>query len=81
MFLHGYEVEEEPKYHALMKGHELVHDYDIYWNYDKSNHDVFVSRLHPPLDNFTTKMSKAEWNKRGINESNADFVKVDEELN
>lgn len=73
-----YEVEEEPLYHALIKGHELVHDYDIYWNYDKSNHDVFVSRLHPPLDNFTTEMSKLDWIRLGINDSNADFVKVEE---
>ena len=72
-----YEVEEEPLYHALIKGHELVHDYDVYWNYDKYDRDVFVSRLHPPHDNFTTEMSKREWIKIGINDSNADFVKVD----
>ena len=71
-----YEVEEEPKYHALIKGHELVHDYDVYWNYDKYDRDVFVSRLHPPHDNFTTEMSKSEWNGLGINDSNADFVEV-----
>ena len=73
-----YEVEEEPKYHALIKGHELVHDYDVYWNYDKYDRDVFVSRLHPPHDNFTTEMSKREWIKIGINDSNADFVEVEE---
>ena len=72
-----YEVGEEPLYHALIKGHDLVHDYDIYWNCDKYNRDVFVSRLHPPLDNFTTELSKEEWNELGINDSNADFVKVD----
>ena len=73
-----YEVEEEPKYHALIKGFELVSGYDIYWNYDKYDRDVFVSRLHPPHDNFTTEMSKREWIKLGINDSNADFIEVDE---
>ena len=72
-----YEVEEEQRYCALIKGHELVHDYDVYWNYDKYDRDVFVSRLHPPHDNFTTEMSKREWIKIGINDSNADFVEVD----
>ena len=76
-----YEVEEEPLYHALIKGHELVHDYDVYWNYDKYDRDVFVSRLHRSHDNFTTEMRKREWIKIGINDSNADFVEVDEELN
>ena len=73
----GYRI-EEPLYHALIKGHELVHDYDIYWNCDKYDNDVFVSRLHPPLDNFTTELSKEEWNKLGINDSNADFVRADD---
>ena len=73
-----YEVEEEPLYHALIKGHDLVNDYDIYWNCDKYDRDVFVSRLHPPHDNFTTELSKQEWNELGINESNADFVRVEE---
>ena len=76
----GYRV-EKPLYHALIKGHELIHDYNIYWNCDKYDNDVFVSRLHPPLDNFTTELTKEEWNELGINDTNADFVKVDEELN
>ena len=73
----GYEV-EEPLYHALIKGHEVSNSCDIYWNYDKYDDDVFVSRLYPTHDNFLTEMSKSEWNGLGINDSNADFVKVDE---
>ena len=76
-----YKVEEEPVYHALIKGHEVSNSYDIYWNYDKCDDDVFVSRLYPSHDNFLTEMSKLEWIKLGINDSNADFVRVDEELN
>ena len=71
------EYEEEPLYHALIKGHEVSSSCDIYWNYDKYDDDVFVSRLYPTHDNFLTEMSKLEWVKLGINDSNADFVEVD----
>ena len=70
-------VEKEPLYHALIKGHDVSNSYDIYWNYDKCDNDVFVSRLYPSHDNFLTEMSKLEWNGLGINDSNADFVKVE----
>ena len=73
-----YEVEEEPLYHALIKGHDVSNSDDIYWNYDKYDNDVFVSRLYPSHDNFLTEMSKSEWNGLGINDSNADFVRVKE---
>ena len=73
-----YEVEEEPLYHALIKGHDVSSSDDIYWNYDKYDNDVFVSRLYPSHDNFLTEMSKSEWNELGINDSNADFVKAHE---
>ena len=76
-----YEVEEETMYYALIKGHELTDSYDVYWNYDKFDDNVFVTRLHPLHDNFVTEMSKSEWNELGINDSNADLIKVDEELN
>ena len=72
----GYRV-DKPLYHALIKGHEVSNSYDVYWNYDKYDNDVFVSRLYPSHDNFLTEMSKSEWNELGINDSNADFVKVE----
>ena len=72
----GYRV-ESPLCQALIKGHELADGYDIYWNCDKSDYGVFVSRLHPLNDNFITEMSKEDWNELGINDSNADFVKVE----
>jgi len=71
----GYRV-DEPLYQALIKGHEVTNSYYIYWNYDKSDDGVFVSILHPLNDNLITEMSKSEWNELGINDSNADFVKV-----
>ena len=76
--INSYEVEEEPLYHALIKGHDVSSSDDVYWNYDKYDNDVFVSRLYPSHDNFLTEMSKEDWNKRGINDSNADFVEVEE---
>ena len=71
-------VEEEQKYYALIKGHELTDSYNVYWNYDKFDCSVFVTRLHPLHDNFITEMSKSEWNELGINDSNADLIKVEE---
>ena len=69
---------EEPLYYALIKGHDVSGDYYVYWNCDKFNNDVIVSRLHPPHDDFSTELSKSEWNELGINDSNAEFVRVEE---
>ena len=76
--INSYEVEEEPLYHALIKGHGLLDTGRVYWDYDKSDDSVFISELYSLPDNFLTEMSKSEWNKLGINDSNADFFKVKE---
>ena len=80
-WLKGYEVEEESLYYALVKGHELVTDEgDIackYWNLRVPTGDVFPSNRYSRRGEFVVKMSKSEWNKLGINDSNADFVEVD----
>lgn len=73
-----YEVEEEPLYYALVKGHELIDSGKVYWIHAKNNDDVFISVLHSSDGNFLAEMSKEDWNKLGINDSNADFIKVDE---
>lgn len=73
----GYRV-EAPLYQALIKGHELTDGYDVYWSCDKYDRSVFVSRLEPLHGNFSTELSKSEWNDLGINDSNADFVEVKE---
>ena len=76
-----YEVEEEPLYHALIKGHELMVDKGDwtfkYWKSDTSNGRVFPSHRLINHDDFLTEISKEDWNELGINDSNADFVKVD----
>ena len=41
----GYEVEEEPLYYALIKGHELIDTGKVYWDYDKSDDSVFINEL------------------------------------
>ena len=73
-------VAEEPLYHALIKGHELVDFKDAwacnYWNLSVLDGRVFPSDKSSKDGLFSTKMTKSEWNKLGINDSNADFVKV-----
>ena len=77
-----YKVEEEHKYYALIKGHELITGEGIwdcrYWNLSTSDGVVFPSNRFSRDDKLLTKMSKEDWGKCGINESNADFVKVGE---
>lgn len=80
-WLDGYEVEEEPLYYALIKGHELMTDEGIwdcrYWNLSTSDGVVFPSDRFLQGRRFLTKMSKEDWNKCGINDTNADFVNVE----
>ena len=80
-----YEVEEEPLYYALIKGHKLMNDEGEwstkYWNLWVSGGCVFPADRLADYDDFLTTMSKEEWSECGINDSNADFVRVDEELN
>lgn len=74
----GCEVEEEPLYHALIKGHELIDSAKSYWYFNKAVDGVFISNVYNKYHTLLWEMTKAEWNKLGINESNADFVKVEE---
>lgn len=73
----GYRV-EAPLYCALIKGHELLDSDGFYWIYDKYEESVFLSKLYSLHGNFLTEMSKEEWNELGINDSNADFVRVEQ---
>ena len=76
-FTGEYEVEEEQLYHALIKGHELVNNSAKYWIYDKeSPENVFVGHRIQKYARFKEYLSKSEWNKLGVNDSNAEFVKV-----
>lgn len=74
----GYEVEQEPRYYAKIKGWELIRHKisQAYWNLEID--DLFVSD-NGELDygEYHTKMTKTEWNALGINETNADFEEVE----
>ena len=71
-------VEEEPLYHALIKGHELVRNSSKYWIHDTEYQgDVFVGHRIQMLPRFKERLTMPDWNELGINDSNADFVKVD----
>ena len=72
----GYRI-EAPLYCALIKGHELLDSDRFYWIYDKSDESVFVSKLYSLHGDFSTEMSKEEWNELGINDTNAEFVRLD----
>lgn len=81
-WIHGYEIEQEPLYYARIKGWELSTSGCVFWNY----YPIIESPLLPRLccgnkeeDVFArTKMTKEEWNKLGINDTNADFEKVEQ---
>lgn len=79
-WLDGYEVEEELLYHAMVKGHKLLvnKNASVYWNYDTTDNDVFLSNLDSEDGRYLNELSKEEWREFGINDSNADFVKVHE---
>ena len=71
-----------PKYYALIKGHELLErkgDWVVptYWCLDTTNRNMFISDRITVRDKFLIEASKSEWNKLGINDSNADFIKVE----
>ena len=77
--LYGYEIEQEPSYYAKIKGWELIHIEAVkaYWCLDID--DLFISTNGDlDLGEDHTKMTKTEWNEIGINDSNADFEKVEE---
>lgn len=78
-WLDGYEVEEEPLYYALIKGHELLDDVAKYWVHNKYDlEDLFISYETRDDSLVVVKNTMKHWHDLGINDSNADFVKVGE---
>jgi hypothetical protein len=74
----GYEV-EEPLYYAKIKGWELIKREidEVYWNLGDG--DLFVSdNGELATDEHHTKLTKQQWNELGINDTNADFDKVEQ---
>lgn len=77
-YLDGYTVAEEPLYYALVKGHELIDGALKCWSFDPRNNGLFVSTRGVGHGMCIKEMSEAGWNKLGINDSNADFLKVED---
>lgn len=79
--LYGYEV-EQPLYYAKIKGWELATSKSVFWNYRYIVERPILSKLSVggkvSTDSFKTKMTIEQWNKIGINDTNADFEKVED---
>lgn len=67
----GVDNDEEPKYCAKIKGWELV-NHVIY--FEEINEKLCTNYKHFNVQSKT----KSEWNKLGINDTNADFEAVEE---
>ena len=75
--LYGYEVEKEPLYYAKIKGWEHVGTSSYYFGYDEDNDSLEVTYLNCNY-RFAFSLTKKRWNKVGINDTNADFEKVEQ---
>jgi len=79
-WVNGYGVEQDALYYAKIKGWELTDVESEFWNYRLIIADPMPPRLYTggKEDGFfvRTKMTIEEWNKVGINNTNADFEKV-----
>ena len=72
----GYEVEQEPLYYAKIKGWEHVGTSSYYFGYDEDNDSLEVTYLESNY-RFAFSLTKEHWNKLGINDTNADFERVE----
>lgn len=87
--MYGYNIKQEPKYYARIKGWELIDDErDImYWMIDKQDNGLFVSEL-PQFSfdlnseyGYITKLTAREWNELGVGDGmNAVFI-TEEDMN
>ncbi|HFI0464407.1 TPA: hypothetical protein ACGO1T_001760 [Streptococcus suis] len=68
--------EDEPLYYALIKGHELSSNELKYWSCNAYNSGDLLIGSKNPKDSCINRMTKNNWNKLGINSSNAEFVEV-----
>lgn len=71
----GYEVEQEPVYYAKVKGWEILNG-GVKWVYLENTKGFIIGDVIFS-DNETEAMTKERWNKLGINDTNADFERVE----
>ena len=85
--MYGYNIKQEPKYYARIKGWELIYDeYDIvHWMIDKQKKCLFVGEL--PFFGigltgdcgYIAELTAHEWNKLGVyDDVNAVFIPEEE---
>ena len=72
------DVEKEPLFYAKIKGWQHLADYFgcKYWGKDKRLNYLNVVK-HSDQSSII-KFTRSGWNKLGINDSNADFLKVED---
>lgn len=76
-FLYGYEVEQEPLYYAKIKGWDYLAPSQCFWSYIPEYGEYIVgSKVHSSFH--LTELTMEEWNELGINDTNADFEKVEQ---
>ena len=74
--LYGYEVEKEPLHYAKIKGWEHIGTSSYYFGYDEDNDSLEITYLESNY-HFAFSLTKTHWNKIGINDTNADFERVE----
>ena len=74
--LYGYEIEQEPSYYAKIKGWERIGTSSYYFGYHEDNDSLEVTYLESNY-RFAFSLTKEHWNKLGINDSNAEFERVE----
>ena len=75
--MYGYNIKQEPKYYARIKGWEHIGTSTYYFGYDEDNDSLEVTYLESNY-HFAFSLIKKHWNKLGINDTNADFEVVSE---
>lgn len=65
----------EQLHYAKAKGWEIISPSNYFWNYDRDTDKYFIANKLQS-GSFVTKLTIDEWNKLGINETNADFEEV-----
>lgn len=75
--LFGYELEQETLYYAKIKGCDILDIY-FYWVFYPYGKYLTVGEEHE-YGGATDMMTKEEWNKLGVNDTNADFERVEAE--
>lgn len=86
--MYGYNIKQEPKYYARIKGWELIDDEQdiMYWMIDKQDNKLFVGDFPQfYIDvtgdyGYTTELTANQWNDLGVyDDVNAVFIPKEEE--